>query len=170
MPAPNPFHLPIPPRPKGQEPRLHPGWQWADVAWLAYWLMEYQGIQNRPQHLELPCSRIRAMVETLRWWEATPFTQGLFRRILNARSTFEASHRFNEWLAQEGLLSPPYKAEIEKGVYLQKNDVVSRRALLQGWLGDPPVFVADRRQFGRGRHRTYAAWRCGLSQLFVYVP
>jgi hypothetical protein len=169
--AENPFALAIPPRPDDPEPELHLGWQWLPTDWLAYWLMQNQGINNRPEDLELPCTEIQARIDTLRWWSTNPRTKMFFESILQTKSAFDAHHNLSRWYQEFGLIIPErgYDPLVDVEVMLGKDYAMSRAKILEFWLADPVFYVADIQRFERGRHRTYAAWRCDVDSIFVWV-
>lgn len=150
----------IPTRPSLSEPEVKLGWWHGPTDWLCYWLMTYQGINNRLRDLERPCSDIANKVAVLEWWQTDPLGVKVFQRVLAHSPDEIDQHLLTQWAHEAGL----WRDEV--------SEILSHRLLgLNLFVGrvEPILFSITQRQFGNGRHRVYAAYRCKVPRLWVWT-
>lgn len=163
-------NLPIPPLPASPVPILRPGWQWLDAHWAAYWMMKYQGIDNREKSLEIPCPMIEKEMEILRWWQHDEAAALVFAEAIKCERG-EIGAKLYEWCANIGLCTE--KNYINKtGAHREIPELENTslyQVLEKYFLHEPVRFSSDTKFLGDGRHRVYRAWQCHLPTIFAWV-
>jgi hypothetical protein len=140
---------------------LRPGWQWLPSVWLAYWVGQYNPINNRQDELEGDCEWIKPYAALFEWWRTTPKARDVFQAVLAYQPRELTGAVFYQLAAQAGLDVPR-----DYDLSAKADDLLRQMSTV---FGATPIMISTGKQITSGRHRIYAAWRRDVPELLVWV-